>query len=140
MIPVVCRVKHDADVGTYGDCVRACVASIMELDAEAVPHFYHDNCDGGTGFDRINAFVGQHGLATFTTAYSGDDTLAELLATMGEQNPTAVYMLFGRTASGGSHVVVCRGGQIVHDPAWSRSPLIAPTSAGCWIVMVLARV
>jgi len=37
MIPVFGRIKHEPPV--MGDCFRACVASILELDYDQVPHF-----------------------------------------------------------------------------------------------------
>jgi hypothetical protein len=139
MIPVVCRVKHDPDNGKYGDCVRACIASVLELDADQVPHFHDDDPDGPTATKRITAFLASHRLAPFYVAYDGAYSMDDILSLMGEQNPTAVYLLFGRTHSGG-HVVVCQGGAMVHDPAWSRSPLIGGGDSGYWSIMVLARI
>lgn len=31
--------KHDPDNGVYGDCFRACVASLLEMELSDVPHF-----------------------------------------------------------------------------------------------------
>lgn len=138
MTPVVCRIKHDPENAVYADCVRACIASVMDMDAGDVPHFYHDNCDGLTGFGRINEFLAPFGLAAFSVAYDGAYSMDDVLALMGEQNAATVYLLFGQTAYG-DHVVVCRGGECIHDPAWFRSPLFKAAQAGYWIVMVLAK-
>lgn len=138
MIPVHCRVRHDPDAGTYGDCVRACVASILELDAEKVPHFYHDNCDTEIARRRIDEFLDGRGLCSFITGYDDVGGLGHVLQHMEIMNPDCYYMLFGQTAETG-HVVVCKGGKVVHNPAWFPAPLVKPTESGYWVVMVLAR-
>lgn len=138
MTPAFCRVKQDAENGSFGDCVRACVASIIEMDSEKVPHFFHDNCDGHTGNIRIAEFLRPLGLAPFLVNYDGSISRQELMDMMHVLNRDTYYLLFGRTNSG-DHVVVCRGGTQAHDPAWLASPLVGPGSHGHWSVMVIAR-
>lgn len=138
MIPAHCRVKHDPDAGTYGDCVRACVASLLEYDTEAVPHFCHDNPDGTVAFDRLREWLKPHGLAPFVMRLP-PDPLADVLAFLGEDHPEVHYMLFGVTVEGGDHVVIAKGGKIVHNPAWFGCSIVAPASIGFWQVVVLVR-
>lgn len=138
MTPVLCRVKDDPDNGSYGDCVRACVASILNMDGDAVPHFFHDNCSGRVGNDRIAAFLRPLGFAPFLVNYPGDITRDDILDMMAVMNSNVYYMLFGRTENG-DHVVVCKGGKQVHNPSWIGSPLIAAGEHGFWTVMVIAR-
>ncbi len=148
MRQVHCQIKHDPDNGTYGDCMRACVASIMEFAPERVPHFMHDNCSPAEANRRMVDWLRHYGYAPFVISCGGEDTMADILSYMGDQNPTACYMLFGRTEYE-NHVVVCRGGEMVHDPAWLSSPLIYPNGyskpeigppwQGAWAIMVIAR-
>lgn len=138
MKPVLCRIKDDPENGSYGDCVRACIASILELDGDAVPHFFHDNCDGQTGNARITTFLQPLGLAPFLVNYPGSLTRDDILEMMAVLNGNAYYLLFGRTDTG-DHVVVCHGGKQVHNPSWIASPLVAAGEHGYWTVMVLAR-
>ena len=138
MIPVHCRVKHAPDEGTYGDCLRACVASIMEVDAEAVPHFFHDDCDGQTGIDRMRVWLDDQGLSPFFTSFDGGHPLDDVLAIQAAQNPGVHYLLFGRT-EGGDHVVVCKGDKVAHNPAWYPTPIVAAGTHGFWTIMVIAR-
>lgn len=140
MIPVICRVKHEPETGKYGDCLRACVASVLELDAEAVPHFAEDEPGPEIANKRLTDFLVSRKLAPFWASYDASATVDDVLSYQAIQNPEAVYLLFGRTESGGDHVVICKGGEIVHDPAWYRSPMIAPGSCGAWVVMVICRV
>lgn len=138
MIPTVCHVLHDPDAGTFGDCMRACVASILELDTGDVPHFYHDGCDGETGIVRMREWLNGRQLAPFFIQYAGEHALSEILELQGTQNPGIHYMLFGRTDDG-DHVVVAKDDQVVHDPNWCPSPLVGCGSHGLWTIMVIVR-
>lgn len=136
VIAVQCRVPHRPEENKYGDCVRACVASILELDAEHVPHFYHDNPTPEVGMQRIRDYLRPSHTA-FVTNYP-PEPLNDLLLIMGEANPDTVYMLFGSVGEG-DHVVICEGGKIIHNPAWIGCSLVGPGSHGFWQVMVIAR-
>jgi hypothetical protein len=138
MVPVVCRVKHDPDAGTYGDCLRACVASIMELDAEDVPHFADGDPSGPDVFDQLRQWLNARDYFPFFMGLSGDISLSELLAQQGELHPEIYYILTGNVGDG-DHCVVCKGGAIVHNPSWIASPLTGPPSNGFWNILVLMR-
>ncbi len=139
MTPVVCRVKHSPDEGMYGDCVRACVASIMDMDAEQVPHFHHDNPGGVVANARMREWLAGQGYQPFTMHFDPSMSLASILETNGVLNPDTYYMLFGGVEGGGDHVIVCRGGKIVHDPSWYNSAMVRPASYGYWSITVIAR-
>lgn len=138
MIPVMCRVGHYPERGLYGDCFRACVASILEVGSDIVPHFYENNETGPEAMQRLSDFLKPLGYAPFTCVYDGDASRDEILEMMMSQNRDTYYMLFGRV-SGGDHVVVCRGGTVAHDPAWYPGTMTECNSAGAWVIMVLAR-
>lgn len=133
--PVLCRTRHQPP-DSYGDCVRACVATILNLDAEAVPHFVHDGCDGTEMQERLRSYLATRSLAPFWAHYPGDAPLAEVLDIVGSQNPNVPYLLYGHTGEG-DHVVVCVGGEIVHDPNWYRVGFKKCASWGAWTVMVI---
>lgn len=126
MTPVICQVKHDPP-NSYGDCVRACIASLFDLDPPKVPHFAHDGCDFNTMIQRIREWL-KGGL--FLTYFPASAQLSEIREHMAINNPGVYYMLFSE-----NHVVICKGGKIVHDPAWYKTSLVQPTEA--WAVGVL---
>lgn len=138
MTPVHCTVKHEPENGTYGDCVRACVASVLNMDSTDVPHFFEDNCSGEAGMDRIRKFLALMKLAPFFASFDGSYGLSDILEVQRMQNPGVHYILFGAT-DGGDHVVVCHNGRVVHNPAWYPTPLVGPGSHGHWTIMVIAR-
>lgn len=37
--------RHDVEAGTYGDCWRACIATVTQTPLEHVPHFVGDHFD-----------------------------------------------------------------------------------------------
>jgi len=139
MIPVHCRVKHDPENGMYADCMRACVASILELEPEAVPHFTDGHPPADEVYAALDDFLSGMGLAAFGVAFPGSLSFGELLEHFGALNPNATYMLIGRNGEGDNHCVVCQGGVVAHDPAWFRSKMDGPSDEGFWYVMVLAR-
>lgn len=140
MTPVFCRVKHAPESGQYGDCLRACIASLldMEADPEVVPHFAYDGADAEVVNERLRVYLATLGLAPWWSHYDPALSVGEVLSTFTNARGPH-FLLFGRTASGGDHVIVCRDGMVAHDPAWWREPLVQAGSHGAWTIMVLAR-
>lgn len=136
MIPQFCRVRHEPENETYGDCLRACVASLLDLEPDAVPHFFHDNCEGAEGFRRLTEYLDGRGLAPICFSFAGVP-IAEFLASTIVAIPNSHFLLLGVTENGGEHVVVCHQGKVVHDPAWVRSPMTSPINGEVWQVMVI---
>ena len=139
MIPTYCHVKHDPENSQYGDCLRAALASILELDTLNVPHFVHDDAPAEIVIQRMRDYLSETGMTLFLAAYPGDGrALDSFLADMNQINPGLHYMLVGATSDGGPHVVVCCGDQIVHNPAWHGCAIKGPID-GIWQIMVVAR-
>lgn len=134
MTPTLCKVRHDPP-HTYGDCVRACVATILNRDD--VPHFCHDDPTAEVMFDRLREYLKPLGLAPWVVQY-GPDPIELLLDTLNQLNPDAPFILFGNTGTG-DHAVVCQGGRVVHNPAWGgfASSVHQPHSMGLWIVLLM---
>lgn len=137
--PAFCRVKHAPEEGTYGDCLRACVATILDLNTEDVPHFYHDDCAPEEGNQRLRDWLAKRGLGAYWVGYPGDISVDEIITSVSENGQGIPFILYGETAYGGQHVVVCRDGKKVHDPAWAAAPFVGPGNSGQWVVLVIAR-
>lgn len=138
MIPEFCRVKTDTEAGTYGDCVRACVASIMELPYDKIDHFFHDG-NAENGRNRMRECLAKYGYAPVFIGLDGTETVEEILQSMLEINKDCHYILWGSTQSE-DHAVVCYNGKIVHDPAWIGSSIIGPLkSSGIYVITVIAK-
>lgn len=120
-----CAVKHDPP-NTYGDCIRACFATLLDVPNIAfVPHFQHDGPDHDTYVERIERYLREvHHLAPFNTFFHGDADIGDVLQAMGAQNPGVRYMLIGETREGVNHAVVCSGDSVVHNPGWTKPALM----------------
>lgn len=137
MKPVKQSTRHDPNAGAWGDCHRAALASIFELELEAVPHFA-ENYSGVEEFNRrVDAWLAKRNLTAVLIPYSG--SLPQVLATMAVQAPGTVYLL-GGSARGVNHVVVGVGARVVHDPARYGMGLTGPADDGYfWVTLLVPR-
>jgi hypothetical protein len=97
-----------------GNCLPACVASLLHLELVQVPHF------GADGWlDALRAWLAPRG---FWPAY------CEL--TPDGWRPEGLYILAGKSPRGSYlHAVVAEGSRIVHDPHPSRAGLLSYADA-----------
>lgn len=124
MIPLKQRNRHRPDEGIYGDCHRAAIASILELPLDDVPHFLEDNCDSVEFAKREREFLVSRGIVPISIAFDCD--LPSVFMTLRYLNPTIYYILGGESRTGVNHSVVCRGGEVVHDPSLNNAGIVGP--------------
>lgn len=108
MVPVMQKV---VDPGK-GDCMRACIASILELPADAVPNFLEELEKGVGWFECFDTFLRSHGLE-----YHGQQppTLAMELS----EGLDGYYMATVPSLNfpDKTHAVVFHRDKFVHDPS-----------------------
>lgn len=106
MTPIDQKYLRGGDIP--GDCVRACVCSILDLPLEEVPHFvrWHGHEWAVALMDWCEA----RGIEA--NCYSGGS------------DHNAPYMLCGPSPREGRHAVVAQAGLIIHDPHPSRAGLL----------------
>ena len=127
MIPVNGQFRHDPSKGVYGDCHRACVASILELPLESVPHFM----EGGDTMEefeferRVRDWAHSIDVPYFNFAFT-DILLDDVLEYMRKANPGVYYILGGNSPSGVGHSVVALDNKIVHCPSGYTNPIVGP--------------
>ncbi len=140
MTPQHCITKHDPPY-SYGDCLRACIATILDLDAEQVPHFADRGVSAEDALAHVRQWLAPQGLTIASFALPGSEPLSGVMEYMEQMNPTVTWLLFGSTGpDGGDHVNVCSGGRVVHDPAWVPVSIKSAASAGIWQIWVICRV
>lgn len=88
-----------------GDCLRACVASLLDLDADDVPHFvqYINHPEGTDSHLWYWALIGFCDAYGWRVGYSPDQ-------------PEGWALADGKSPRGHQHVVVVYDGELVHDP------------------------
>lgn len=126
-----CRVKHDPP-NSYGDCIRACVASLLSLPTEEVPHFVRDNASGTVMLQRMRDYLKPLDLVPMINGFPATLSADDVLQFMGEHNPGVAFILLSA-----DHAVVCMDGAIAHNPAWVRSALVTPDDA--WHIITLVK-
>ena len=99
--------------GPESDCLRACVASILEMALEEVPNFAEEE-DWVGALDR---FLQPLGLQHIPLDAGDAGKVANDWA------PGGYYIAVGRTVRERYHAVVAHQGQVVHDPYPTRQGL-----------------
>lgn len=117
MTPVTQEHLVDDNTGQRGDCVRAVIASLLDLPITDVPHFVQIHADGGRNWwEHITGWLHARGLAL----YAVDPSIPALAPRPGEY-----YWVSGGSPRGqftGPHVfsflhaVIYRDEQLAHDP------------------------
>jgi len=109
-------IMHDPDNGIYGDCQRACIATLLEIDTLSVPHFYENGNDEDF-FSSLNSYLNSKGFIHLET--QPIDFNIPQFDRMGE----VYHMIYGESERGFQHAVVAKNGEIIHDPHPSRAGL-----------------
>jgi hypothetical protein len=129
IIPVDQEFLHDPENGVYGDCMRACIATLLSVQRSDVPHFLSDgdDCDAVEFSLRVNRFLKSFGL--FLVDMTGFD-----FSTDGE-TAEVYHLIYGYTERGTYHAVVGKNGRVIHDPHPSKAGLIGND----WIYGLLVK-
>jgi hypothetical protein len=119
--PVDQEFVHNPEIGQFGDCQRAVVASLLELPLSDVPHFLQEAAGDSMGFwTRLQRFLASHGCLYIDLPAWDIDGYSDLYGT-----PAVYHEICGPSPRGAGlfHAVVGCNGKIVHDPHPSRAGL-----------------
>ena len=126
---------HDPAAGQFGDCFRACIASILDLPIEEVPHTmaYDEHLveDGGQWYSHLNAWLKLRGKAylSMNIDHEHPSTWFQNI----EHRVAVYHVLSGLGPRGHNHSVVACNGRMVWDPHPSRAGLVGPMKDdGMW--------
>jgi hypothetical protein len=113
---------------THNDCIAACIRTLTNDDK--IPHFWDGLRSYEDCWEAIRECLKNKGkfLALFVTD--------EPLEFMQETNPDIPYMLLCSNVVG-DHAVICKGDQVIHDPASHYIPITGPHSIGTYIIGVI---
>jgi hypothetical protein len=129
MTPVDQEFVHEPERNQHGDCMRACIASLLDLSREEVPNFAQLDAEGkGNYWLLLAEFCRDHGCAFVT-----------LQGCFVWSEDVIYHVLSGPSprAKGGHHAVIGRNGQFFFDPHPSRSGLAGEPSE--WKFHLLVR-
>lgn len=127
-------VLHDPANGMWGDCNRTCIAMLVGVPRDEVPHQNREV--SGEEQDRlVRHWLGARGLGLACFGYNMD--LEWVLTAMRTWNPGTPYILAGRSPRGTQHVVVVTPEGDLLDPHPDNTGLVGPDSDGTWWVYFL---
>lgn len=136
MTPVDMTTAHEPP-NSFGDCYRACVASLLDMRNDDVPHFFDDyaeSTDGVLAHDRLTAFLRPRGLYPlgFTIADEHKNHWFDCLR--------GLYILGGTTTRGTKHYVIATGrGTLVHDPHPTDKSGVGPDPDGTFCIVFFVK-
>jgi hypothetical protein len=112
MIPVT-----QTQLGDHGNCLSACVASLLEIPIECVPNFTRERDPETPQPVKLNTWLSSIGLEAL---YCMTDIMHSEHAV-----PDGYYIMTGWSPRGRPHVVIAMGKSIVHDPHPTRAGLVS---------------
>lgn len=135
MTPIFQRVTdHDPSIGQIGDCFRAALASMLDLDLDSVPHFgelCHLDSKPDDFWLLVVKWLGSRDLGLHVSKpLSTEEMRSKGLA-------DHYYIVFGRCEHRGDligHVSIGLNGQVVHDPDHTKPELVHGVEACLFLI------
>ncbi len=129
--------RHDPKNGEYGDCQRAVIASLLDLELSEVPNFNEGGPDSFDFFERLDSFLASKGLGRLSVAFNGDSIVHATRHMAAHYSENQPYMLSGKSPRGANHVVIFKGIELLWDTHPDGGGLIGPCTDGYYWVEVL---
>lgn len=117
---------HKPEEGVFGDCYRTCIAILLGVDRDCVPHFYAT--EDGQQSDQAREWLMERGYQLTQFAFQTEPS--EVLNVMHVVNPLTPYMLCGFSATGCNHCVIALGDEIVCDPSLTDAGIVGAQDDG----------
>lgn len=138
MIPLTQIVSHCPPL-RWGDCWRTCIAMILELQVEEVPHFLHDGLSNRIAQDRARLWLADRGLGLISFNIHSDTNPEHTEMMFGDSH----YILSGRSINFKEawHSVVAKGHfEMIYDPSPLRNGVAPkPDYDGVYMVEFIVR-
>lgn len=144
MTPHIQRFRHAPAEGIYGDCFRTCIACLLDVEPEALPH-EHREYENGEQLAMMNRFLAPRGLRLIYIGFPNELPLAEFLPQMAHVvGEGCRFLLGGVGARGVDHVVIADVQGIVHDPHPDGGGLDGPSNdpalGSYWALIVIGKI
>lgn len=129
--------RHEPHKGQWGDCTRTCIACLLGLAPEDVPH-EHREMSGAEQRALYDDFIARKGVGRIWIAFQAS-SVAEAVDWATQWSNGLHFLLSGESPRGTNHVVIGHGGQIVHDPHPDGGDIIGPMDNGFYYVEWLVK-
>lgn len=139
MKPQLQKHRFNDGSGVVGDCHRTCIAMMLNMDRDDVPHFmadvpYHTDAQHPlqvAAAQAEQAWLAQFGLTALSLPYSGEAPLEQLLDQIRMTGNGAPVLLGCTSGNGVNHSVVVWEGQI-YNPNGDGGIIAGPMADGYW--------
>ena len=146
MRPQLQAIRHAEADGQFGDCHRTCIAMILDLDRDEVPHFMDgvpNTADAEAPESKAaeqaeRDWLAARGLVPIHWGYDGSTPLSEVLAVLERTTRGSAVILGCTSGRGFNHSVVVYEGR-VYNPAGGGGTIAGPMRDGYWIVTAYAH-
>ena len=132
------KYRHRPEEGIFGDCHRTCIASLLGIDRDSVPHWGIHFDDPEKFFEEANAYLKSQNIRTISIPCIFD-TVEDCLNWMGALNKDMYYLLVGRNKNNVNHIVICKDNKIVWDTSLDDSGIVGPTDEAGFLIEILVR-
>lgn len=122
-------VKHSDNEN--GDCFRTCIANMLDMHPEHVPHFFAACVSDPWKY--VTDWMKQHGRQMIFVPFHAPDAMT-VRSIMPHVAPDVYYMLMGEDKSGMNHAVVCINSNVEFDPSWTDVGVHRPLETGEFFV------
>lgn len=131
-------IRHDPP-RSWGDCHRQCIAFMLGLRWQDVPHFYDNGTKPEDAHAHIQFWLARRGLIQLHVPFSSDgSTKRDVMMAVAFQNPGVQFILGGESRTGCGHSVVAHDGMIVFDS--HASGIVGPMEDGFYWVTFLGSI
>lgn len=135
------KYKHNPSDGYVGDCFPTCIACLLNISRDDVPHFFEE-WDGDIEQQMVNVgnWLKSKGVWLLKIPYGGSGDYKAAITAIGNANPDKEYLLSGSSRNGVNHVVICKNGKIIHDTSTDDAWIVGPCDDGCYWVEFLVPI
>lgn len=127
-------IKHDPGNDKWGDCARACIGCLLEIEPAKIPHFFDK--DAENAYEEMDDWLSRKGISRIAIPLEACE-LEDALLWGARHFSGFEYLLLGTSRNDCNHVVICKGNEIVHDCALDDSGIIGPADDGRFWVEIL---
>ena len=135
------KFMHDPENGVFGDCYRTCLAGMLGMERDDVPHWVQTmdpNLWETEVQPKYDKWLAERGLQELAIPVHTAELLEILEFQKSRSSQPTIAMLVGKSKTGCNHVVLVRDGKIIHDPAINDSGIIGPCDDGFyWLTWLI---
>lgn len=124
VVEVVDQTIFVTDPKRKGNCVAACIATLLELPLSEVPHFIEFGITWGDSEDVKSVSAGNAWWAMMLGFLAGKGLWVEQLPDVDSGLPRERLLVAGMSPRGVMHQVIYRDGVLWHDPHPSRGGVL----------------